>query len=60
MDLFKKIDWFEKLANELAQEDDSVEITETIGNYEATPEHMERLSSIKTRMNKLAQLTKKR
>lgn len=59
MDLFEKIDQFEKMANELADqlEDGMAEDAETI--EENSPEHLERRNSAKVRMKKLATLLKR-
>lgn len=50
MDLFKKVEWFEKLALELAGETQEEESEERQAHSQA----------IKTRMAKLAELTKKK
>ena len=60
MDLFKKVDWFEKLANEFAQHGDAAKVDETINNFDPTQEHNEKMSAIKTRLSKLSSLSKKR
>lgn len=57
MDLFKKVDWFEKLANEFAQYGETIE---TINNFDITEEHSEKMGAIKNRLSKLSNLNKKR
>lgn len=59
MDLFEKIDQFEKLANDLLDqtEVDDTQGSETIEEY--TAQHIERRNSVKTRLNKLAALLKR-
>jgi len=59
MDLFDKIDQFEKLANELLDqaEVDDTQAIETI--QENTTQNLERRNSVKTRLNKLAALLKR-
>lgn len=54
MDLFNKIDQFEKLANEI--DDDYLSEAETIEEY--TANHLERRTATKGRINKLASLVK--
>ncbi len=56
MNLFEKIEMFEKLAAELS--DDS-EVSEAIDNIETSSEsnHLERRNAIKFRMKKLAALS---
>jgi hypothetical protein len=59
MDLFEKIDQFEKLANELVDQTDAddVQTAETIEEY--LNKHLERAASTKDRLKKLATLVKK-
>lgn len=59
MDLFEKIDQFEKLANELIDqvEVDDTQVAETIEEY--TIQQLERKNSAKIRLNKLAALLKR-
>ena len=59
MDLFDKIDQFEKLANELLDqaEVDDTQAIETI--QENTTQNLERRNSVKTRLNKLTALLKR-
>jgi hypothetical protein len=59
MDLFEKIDQFEKLANELLDqtEVEDMQDAETIEEY--TTQGLERQNSAKIRINKLAALLKR-
>jgi len=57
MDLFKKVEWFEKLALELASK---TEGTVTTTESEYSEERIESLAAIQNRKNRLAQLTKKK
>lgn len=59
MDLFEKIDQFEKMANELSDqlEEGEVQDAETIEDY--TVQHLERRNAAKVRLNKLARLLKR-
>jgi hypothetical protein len=58
MDLFDKIDQFEKMANELDSDEmiDLNDIAETIEDY--TVSHLERQASTRKRMRKLIALLK--
>lgn len=59
MDLFEKIDQFEKLANELLDQNEveDTQDAETIEEY--TTQGLERQNSAKIRINKLASLLKR-
>jgi len=59
MDLFEKIDQFEKMANELADqlEEGMAQDAETIEEY--TTQQLERRTSAKNRMKKLSTLLKR-
>jgi hypothetical protein len=58
MNLFEKIEMFEKLASELA---DDTEVSEAIENIEFSNEsdHLDRRAAVLNRMRKLGALTKK-
>lgn len=58
MNLFEKIEMFEKLASELT---DEVDVSEAIDNTDVSSEsnHLERRNSILMRMKKLAALSKR-